>query len=1708
AGHVDDAKRVFNDELSSLVQKGYDPGQAGALAEVKRLEYLKNNVDLVSDLDAHKKLSKAYEDALTHSMAEMMKDASIAKKLLDAKTFDGLDPMDFDVLVQKDIMKKQVMDASAIKEAAVNDATFHKFGNRFPKIKSVATIPKLPSLFAAMLETIFKAPFRIMKALMAFLGQAVYSFVKRFDKIGSASDGAITKQSDMAAEIAESANNKPANVIGYDPVDGHLKQIDTDSIDLEIKDIENRADGIFDRFETGTLCSQFKVSAITTNSIGINGENSGCPKKAFLNAFGYSKEYLQKHFDEMTTKDQRLYKDLFDTLLADGDIDLSDINKLKSALKQLSLFTHLDAKPKLSNNQVLAYMDELGLTEAEAKNVNDQNVMTWLSLDENGRIDPGSKMAQEDQLLQFFKHDRFGKPQFYLGMDRTKIKELINFTNLKRVEIAKNYNQRLLNNVLDNIKFDRELQNNNLLLVEKFEHVISILNNDLDIAKKVDPDRIDKIEWFPKRDRSVNDDIYRVEGLNYDEPAFTVIAEMELFVELVDTNEKIITLALMDEGLSLDEAVKEAQKLNSNTVHKINHLNGHDSISAFQLPIWNTQLKIWELKGDYYIIPGEAKSIATLIRDGASSNPFRGSGSYLSNMKKGKRDGFQLPVIADNLGIKDSDEMAKLIKAYDEQLYVKGIGSQNLVSREKNGAWIYGVLPSSGGLEASIHKLTWDKDPLNPEFIPSVKLLSQDLVEKIRIGSGNLDKKLYDLKLPFYDSNGQVVMESGEVRSVKTYEEFRASMKNGKNLDGTKGFGGKNILTPEDAYAWDDSVNDLVFNSKYDYKPPRFDYEDETIDGSLIRRSEKISTEFIPSDPNVPDNSVGIWTTRVTEMNSKTFAWADEDANLIDVANDEQSFLISEIEKKTGTDLRDGWYIPTYSVKDSGRSVGPNKFLQSDNVLKSIDGELHGTKLKARTWEFTYLLRSGDGSPNDPYVYRLAVERMEFYDPIVARGAYDALINRVFNRDLVGTDVFFSTYIHPAMTRDAYSSNIYQISGSMHYPSSILYGVYGAIEYTPAKTIGSYVDSSGLLVNFDDAINSYTNKNAAIVVNEHYYAVAIEMGYPPQIAERMAKMFSSSREGFKRDHYGKHLADYNDVEDATSDDIINYMQSVANVKKALYSSDDKFKIGTLTKRYRIYDEILDENIIAKGEDEIQKVIADYSIPFLKKITESAATQLDSNIGLDSTTSVWIKQMGKISLSDIGDFVDEYKRPFIDLYSLLSDPTTFYATLEEMLRSISRHESNFQLDTISSELIEKASTAEYIDFDVNFDEVSSDNTFVYPINYNYYGQSVSFDLRLSSNFTSMWFLEDGKYISKPIIVEGLWNPKIFIDPNNTNDIQGQINMGKIPRPSFSDSKDPLNLLRLVYMYDLVNWQASTSSFMDSIINTYAIEAKAMDSQLLPFALTKYEQIILNDAKSDLNFDLYNKATGKNETIVDFIERLSSGVMKEQFKSLNPSLNNIATKQLTSNIIREQTVSKFEDDTYTRNIINQVMRMNAISDTDIGETLLHEVGNSLRFDSLFVDIDITTGLVSDNIIFEDRIKLSPVIYLERFEKTNSIDPFSRNGVESQYLHNLLGANKYDFVYPSIAYQNSLTFVSAFKSYYTDLGLISPNRNLIGALANSVSFSLSFDFFDIGVRNNYGRIPIQTQYYLQLLSNSNNFYTSSGELLISMSMKHLNI
>ncbi|MCE7733555.1 MAG: hypothetical protein GPJ54_01670, partial [Candidatus Heimdallarchaeota archaeon] len=1573
---------------------------------------------------------------------------------------------------------------------------------------------------------IFKAPFRIMKALMGFLGQALQSFVKRFNKIGSASDGAITKQSDMATEISESANNKPNNVIGYDPVDGHLKQIDTDSIELKIRDIERKSDNVLDDIQTGKICP-ISGGAIATQVISetsfINLNSEGCPNDVLFRIFGYTEEYVQEAFDKMSREDQLLYKDMFDALMDSDTIDISDITKLKAALHKLSLFSYMDQNPKLTKNQILAYEDEFTLPFDQAAEVNEKDVFTWLEKDENGRIIEDTWMANE--VRPFFAESKYGndgmKPRFRNGLDPDKAIAFQKYVDKKRIKIAQNYNSRLLADFKSKVAASTD---NNEALIKKYTFVVDYLNTRLDTMNTIDVAALQKVDYWPK-------------GLEFPgAPAafqrkgspFAELAEMEQFLHAIELNERIIAAMIADTGVPADRALKIASDLNKNTVHKLNHVNGYDSVTAFRTPIKDPQ-RGWVLEGELYLSTAEAK-----FKVGTHGNPFFDEsaffGSYLSKAQKSKTDHLTIGVIAENLGIKDKEEMAAIIKQWDDSNHLKGVDTLNFEAKETSRGFVYGssIGDTAAGGRSGVHKITWDLTPLSPDYNPKLSVLSTQMMDEIRIKNGPLPKKLLDLKIPYYDESGQAISDGSSYRIVTTFEELRSSIINGEAIAGGPS-SGRNLLTPQDSFYWDTLSNKMVYDTKYDYRKPSYDFVDTshydqpgvefkmksgTSYDTLIVRSEKIQTEFIPTDPNLPDNSVGIFSVQITELQDDTFAWKLDSMSLNEAAEQEQQYLLSQMNKLDNANLQDDFAIPAYILNDNGDIISPEYFIKSQITAISETSSRGGQKT-ARVYQFPYLLKSPSTADPNVFEYSIAYQKIEFKDMANLEKAYHSMLNMVYDRKIGNSEQFFTAKIDTALPH--WNSHLIDITGTSHNPYTMRFSVYGdgAKVSSGKKYIGSYVDGQGVVRNYDEALANPTRGAASVVIYNHYYDSAIDMGFSHEASAKLASIFSNSDSGFKAWRYKYSI--HRSPDGFKRPGFIDDTKPPTLKEVEMYINDQQFNRGKLLRgRFeeqltvwaQPFSTLITPTNLKLGNYKIKDQVSNWVIKFIKNISPGTPPILNSHVGLDSVTSSTIKATRNIELGDLGDFYDEYKRPFLNLYDSLDSSDSYLTTVEHMLREIYYHDIEYQMDAISDGIISHSTDSDYVDYDVEFDELSSDKTYNFPISYTYNGQLVSFNLQLASNFTSIWTLKDGVYSASPLIVEGQWNPDIFVDPTETDGLQSQVNNGKLPRPDFTDIKDPMNFLKLVYVYDSILWQSTVTQFADLSFGTFETEASHLDSQLLPVVMFKYEEIIRDQLRNDPSLKLYNKPSGKNESLVDFFDEIFEANLLDNFMSANPLNNLQATQILTSNILKDKTISKFENDQYQRMLVSDILFSRGVLDTTIGTSLFHESGYNIGYDKLFVDLDIDSNdlVVIDSVL--DYIRISPMNFLDRYKLTNTINSFDTNAHQNRILHNIFGRNSIDFAYPAVAARNALEFASVYQDYYDDFGLSSPNKGVFGALGNSIEFKFSFDFIDFGVRNDYGELPMITKFILQMLSNQHYYFTSDGELLISKSMEYMGI
>lgn len=341
-------------------------------------------------------------------------------------------------------------------------------------------------------------------------------------------------------------------------------------------------------------------------------------------------------------------------------------------------------------------------------------------------------------------------------------------------------------------------------------------------------------------------------------------------------------------------------------------------------------------------------------------------------------------------------------------------------------------------------------------------------------------------------------------------------------------------------------------------------------------------------------------------------------------------------------------------------------------------------------------------------------------------------------------------------------------------------------------------------------------------------------------------------------------------------------------------------------------------------------------------------------------------------------------------------------------------------------------------------------------------------------------------------------------------------GKLPQIDFSDPDDPLNILKFVLIHATIDTQAETVFALDEVTGLIDDLILGLDPQLNEMITVKYEQYLLEDISKLANFYIYDKETEVNQTITEFYEEMLDVTTIDLFRSANPAYNLVATQILTRDVINQNIKNHRNPESILNKAEYVIKYDNSVSGNELLDSYTDgQLDSALQYSDFYgkvtpiSDNEGNSDYIMNNTIY-DFVNPFFVPVITDYIKTSTNPEYMVGSViENKYrrlIHNNFGDEYVNDVYPGLAMMNGIRFVSEIRQRYRDFNLISPNRGWWGSFRNSFSLSFDMDFFDFGVRNSYGELPVITNFLLNFVSNSKYYYNSHSSYLIGYTYQKL--
>ncbi|MCE7735645.1 MAG: hypothetical protein GPJ54_12250 [Candidatus Heimdallarchaeota archaeon] len=1723
SSHMEDADKVFKQERKTLIEKGLDPDQAEALAEVKRLDYLKSNTELVHNLDASKALNAAYEESLKDAMGRIIRDRADAVTDLQKQAFDGIDPNNFDVLIEKGKIAEDLLSAANVKADAVNEVTHSIWGTRFPKVSAVSSVSDIALIFKAWITLLFKTPFKALKELPSAIkkiGKGISDWLGGFRK---ASDNAAINNKAISESLFEQTRKNLAEV-GGEPLEQFMKQ--ADEIFLETQIVVNRAvrkaDSQYDAI-IKACPSSVKAHSLTgeipvDHSMDLNSLDCGVVNLIFKN-YDFTHAGLKTKFKALSPDVQKNFPNVKAMISSDkpGEILFDGkASTLKKTLRELHILSDTALKPTKTvaeQNAILTTFtkivgsldDPVNAKYIESFRIND--AVTWIPL----KNDPVT-----GDLIFDTGSDTYKEVSKFIDVEQNSVFDelgLQKFMARKNGEIVKNYGDDLASQM-------DQFMDTSTGFGKKAKDKLNA-----DIEKNLE-------EAFDK-----NTGKFNRKGLD-----FSYVAEVEHALEDARMHRDIIAAHIsVSGGIPIDKAYSQADVFTKNILYKPTSPNGWDHVIAYRLP----QLEdgTWVMKGDDWIYGlGEVRSTIN-----SKSGLFRKSGRYGTQESGGAADVWikskRNPDIIEGVA-----EMQGLTKAEAASL-------QNTLSNKMldmmDQTSLYG---SNSGLLLTEDLLT-KTSRNNGDFSSPIAYIYKNPDGKIK--SHSIDMVSFEelsylsdstplpdqmLKRKYWDSSSgkfiwaQVEIYDGNGIPIKTVGEFKASFIGGSNPAAT------NFLSPKDAFTFVDGEwvmrNDILLEADTFHKLNLLLINENLLEPEFFNNPHLFTKEAI-DDLSRQYNFEKAWTNKKTIK----FKAYDVEGNLIDVefpyrvqivdvntypglkyktvhsngeplteselaiAQRELRKQIAEIESKqlsaitTNNDFVSGTFGQPDYVDDRYFALSHESISSRPIDIMKSHLQPVGEKGTSKTWKFP-VIDSNTGQTIDI--------QMDFDYPVNKNAASARLEQMMGNSFNENYERFGATLIGPDASNDGIAA-LKQTRGSVYQGSSHKLSIV-AVEGKVGQSVDiSEVDEIFIVDGFPDdfytrAVNRHrvSDGDAALAKLEESRSYLMEFftqkhDLPDDVAEWLTDLLAGESRYSKDALNPKNptTLDWKGFEEWFDSKFTEKNMFRKHPGRASYGTDG-VKTGDFTKTLRqLSDYFSDDLLESAGKSSADRYLHMSSAiknrfkSILEPLLEGQVL-LNSEISMNGVVNTAYREVFQpITSSDIGLMYDEYTELSLQMEQLISSRSS--ASIGDMIREVIKFDYLTMQTQLRDSIISESTRISVDVLDI-YGNLTEQIGYQYSISDTYLGQAVQFNIRLTQNLTSAWVMNGIYNTAIPIIIHGGWNPDLFVDASFSGDLQSEIDAGMLPRANFLDFNEKMNFLKLVMNYEIVDSTILGMDSLGSLTNIFGLYAQNLDPSVLDMFRSKYKTILKHQLKSDSDYVIYDANVKANVSWVDFFDNLMDATMVDMFRSSNPKANLDAGSILSDIVLEEQIVLRPLEFSKSNTYID-ILKSKSPMDTNIATITMQSDATSISYNDFYFtfDADLNDHMANSNIWEQvDPLGLS---YVKSMDLAISPDAFDRFGGIETLLHNAFGNSRVDMLYPAITLSNAREFVSSLETKYDSLGLISRNKGNVEAFFSTFDLSFSLDFFKFGVRNNYGELPIIVKFYLKILVNPNYHYNNGG-------------
>ncbi|MCE7736423.1 MAG: hypothetical protein GPJ54_16200 [Candidatus Heimdallarchaeota archaeon] len=1093
----------------------------------------------------------------------------------------------------------------------------------------------------------------------------------------------------------------------------------------------------------------------------------------------------------------------------------------------------------------------------------------------------------------------------------------------------------------------------------------------------------------------------------------------------------------------------------------------------------------------------------------------------------------------DEVAILQEQMVGKMLKM-QEGLYLYGSNNLDLLAD-----FIIKKVPGDISASSSpIHYLY--KNP-NTDRIISVSIEMNEMEFIMKLDENQAPVTLLPERL-----QGKLLDEDGN--NIETVEEFRRSFLGGS------GTATQNRLIPADIYTYTGSswIENWNYIEKYS-EVSEVDLSAITrqtdIPESLGNYQFKQSwTEIRTLTFEVVDENgnkrLAKLPYRVQKVDAQTYSGVVNEKEIIAVAKDEVKYLnngmISTSDELVSPDgMIDNRFIALNHVDSQHRPIDMMQHLLEPAGNKGFRG------YDAYTFPmFIEVLPS-----TSPKTWEYINYKMVFDDPVTPTQAKDTMERIITGTYDENMDHFGLTGIEYDFD-EQYIDLIYQTRGSSVKPS-----YYQSSIYSTSETRASdFIDPSDMRLNYpsypalggsssdylyvgDRGMTSLpTNDIHNVVVNNlknsdlrqkysHAYLLeyftdlhipSLDRTLTFEEAEYFADLLSGSN-GFGLAAFANRIDGFT-AEDAMSGDGIEAFlrqkydlsrnpQNVLVYKRN--HSTRGYQKGELNKDIQVLKDFFDDDILEMYkslplsrdnslQEEVHGEVLDTLIgkfrEILTDVLDDQNVVLNNQVGLDGKLlprSGIVREHVPIDGNDLGEMFDEYFGSLNQVQILLSDPNTADEMMSNIIGSVIHNEYETKISRLRNIII-KNSEKVYVNVQSPSGNSTSQVAYKYHISHTYLDQLVQFDILLTNDLTSVYVMDGIDYIATPLIKNGGWNSDLFVEIDFAGVLQDELDNGMFPRANFNGKDDPMNFLKLVLNMQYADETGSRLNLIDDVVGVFDLIASDMRPDVFSVFMVKYEDLLKKEMVINIDVEIYDSRTKTNSTWVEFFDDLMLSLNKDMFRSNNPTANHRASKTFANEIYRDQVLNSDMPD---NQIYNEIIGSIGLLDNEFSEMIFTDPENVYpAYNDFYSDGVNSEGLAGPTVNIWQFVDPFGITSFDHLAKSDYSDPIDRLGHEKQSLHNLVGIGHAAFVYPTLALDNALRYRQLYRDYYDNLDLISPNKGAVDAFTNSFSLSFSLDFFKFGVRNNYGTMPIITQFYFSILTNPNLYYNQgSGNFLL---------